>query len=279
MSTGGHSIRELHSPADYQACLTLQRATWGEHFSELVPMSTVKLAQRLGGIAAGAFSPAGELLGFVFGMTGTENGLPIHWSDMLAVRADARDQGIGEALKRYQRETLLGRNVHIMRWTFDPLESRNAHINFARLGVVAREYVRDLYGPSDSPLHAGIGTDRLVVTWPLDSQRVAARLAGQSSPNPPDAWRAAPLINPVTTASNRPVSSAAQLDLDGAALRLAIPLDIQMLKAADPQLALAWRQHTRAAFEHYLAREYLVTEYIKAREYGCYVMERRPLLA
>ena len=61
-------------------------------------------------------------------------------------------------------------------WTFDPLESKNAHLNLNKLGAVAREYVQDMYGQTDSPLHSGIGTDRLVPTWTLDSERVVQRL-------------------------------------------------------------------------------------------------------
>ena len=44
------------------------------------------------------------MVGFVFGMAGVRAGRIIHWSDMLAVREDARDRGIGQQLKAYQRD-------------------------------------------------------------------------------------------------------------------------------------------------------------------------------
>ena len=61
-------IRPLATHAERQACFDLQRATWGESFSDVVPVSILKVCQRIGGVAAGAFSAGGELLGFVFGL-------------------------------------------------------------------------------------------------------------------------------------------------------------------------------------------------------------------
>jgi len=63
-----------------------------------------------------------------------------------------------------------------MTWTFDPLQSLNAHLDFAKLGVVADAYKINFYGESTSSfLHKiGTGTDRLWVTWLLDSERVSA---------------------------------------------------------------------------------------------------------
>ena len=42
------------------------------------------------------------MLGFVFGMTGVQEGRLVHWSDLLAVRPEARDRGIGRRLKLFQ---------------------------------------------------------------------------------------------------------------------------------------------------------------------------------
>lgn len=163
------NIRELASEADYAACLELQMLTWGSHFSERVPATILKIAQKMGGIAAGAFE-GGQLVGFVFGITGLRDGAVAHWSDMLAVRPSHRNRGIGEKLKQYQRAILLERGVPRIYWTFDPLDARNAHLNFNRLGVCAREYVIDMYGNTGSDLHV-TGTDRLIVTWQIDRPR------------------------------------------------------------------------------------------------------------
>jgi predicted GNAT superfamily acetyltransferase len=56
-------------------------------------------------------------------------------------------------------------------WTFDPLQSRNAHFNFSKLGVIADRYYVDYYGVTSSFLHR-YGTDRLWVTWLLEDESV-----------------------------------------------------------------------------------------------------------
>lgn len=241
-------IRPLAGYAEMQQCVALQRMTWGAGFDQIVPSAILWVAQRTGGIASGAFARDRSLLGFVFGISGVEDGRLIHWSDMLAVRPDARGQGLGIALKLHQRELLLERGIDVVYWTFDPLEARNAHINFQRLGVIAREYVPDAYGETGSDLHAGIGTDRLVAEWHIASERVAAHLAAGPArmryprggePDPP------PSAEPV---------------------RIEVPLDIQSLKTSSPERALEHRRVTRAAFEHYLGRGYVVVDAVRSAD-------------
>lgn len=274
MTRAGYQTRLLTTMEEFGACVELQKDTWGA-FSELVPSAILYVAHRTGGVVAGALDPGGRLLGFVFGVTGWEAGRPIHWSDMLAVRREARDRGIGEALKRYQREVLLARGVTRMYWTFDPLESRNAHLNFARLGVTAGEYHRDLYGTTEaSPLWRGIGTDRFVVAWEMDGERVRRRLAGEERSPGEGAAREAPLVNPVRPGASGLVECAEpDLGLAAPRLRVAIPADIQDLKERSPDLAAEWRRRTRAAFQAYLGRGYRVVELVREGEWSAYVLE------
>ena len=230
----GVTIRPFRDHAEMEACVSLQRTTWGADFQETVPPAIQWVAQQTGGIASGAFAADGTLLGFVFGISGVRDGRLVHWSDMLAVHPDARGLGLGIALKLHQRELLLARGIEIVHWTFDPLEARNAHINFRRLGIVAREYMRDVYGDTGSDLHAGIGTDRLLAEWRIASARVTARIAGSDDPSPP-----------------------------AEAARIRVPLDIQSLKRSDPAAARAQRTLTRAAFEDYLGRGWIVADAVK----------------
>ena len=270
------TIRPLTTPAELHGCVQLQRDVWGPDFSDVVPPPILTVATRLGGILAGAFDAGGDLLGFVFGLTGVVDGRVLHWSDMLAVRAHARDRGIGDALKRHQRDTLLARGVALVQWTFDPLESRNAHVNFARLGVIAREYARDFYAGSDSPLHGEIGTDRLVVDWAIATDRVARRLAGKASPPRLDDVMSLPRINAHDLVAGQPRSAEPDLALDAPRLLLAIPAAIQALKRADAARARDRRAVTRAAFEAYVRRGYEVVEYVRGGDVGFYLLERPP---
>lgn len=272
MSSAALTIRPLDSPAELRACLALQDATWGAGFSERVPYAVLWFTRRIGGVLLGAFDGT-ELVGFVFGVTGWRDGRPVHWSDMLAVRSDQRDRGIGVQLKAAQRQALLAAGVQRAQWTFDPLESRNAYVNLARLGAIAREYVRDVYGESDSPLHSLIGTDRLIAEWPLASARVEHRLAASHPPR----FRldTLPAVNQVTIESGIPVCGAVDTSHAGEALALLVPASIQRVKDADAHAARTWRACTRAAFEAYFHRGYVATEVVRMDErLSGYVLER-----
>jgi predicted GNAT superfamily acetyltransferase len=263
----GITIRPLTHFRELQRCAEFQQEIWGAGFAELVPAAILWVATRTGGVVAGAFDEDDEMVGFVFGLTGYRDGEPIHWSDMLASREDARGRGIGAALKQHQRDTLLAAGVRRVGWTFDPLESRNAYLNFARLGATAREYVEDCYGNSASPLHAGLGTDRLIARWLLDSPRVRRRMAGEERPATAKSVGEVPFINEG--------GAEPDLGLDAPRLRLQIPADIQSLKVADPVGALRWRATTRKAFQAYFERGYEVIDVVReSRPLSSYLLER-----
>lgn len=248
--TGGLVVRPLDGLSEREACVALQEEVWGPGFADRVPASVLMIALETGGVASGAFM-AGELVGFVFGITGVREGRPTHWSDMLAVAPEHRGQGIGLRLKLHQRTLLLDRGVETVRWTFEPLEARNAHINLHKLGAVAREYRRDVYGESDSPLHAGIGTDRLVAEWPIASARVAARL-GEAGPG----------------------GATYSAELGAAPLRIPIPGDLQALKRDDPGAALERRGEVRAAFERAFSEGYTAVDFERSGDSARYVLAR-----
>jgi chorismate synthase len=240
-------VRAVRSHDEYVACVRLQRDTWGEQFSDAVPASILLVGQKIGGVTAGAFA-ADELVGFVFGLTGVRDGRLVHWSDMLAVRPEYQNQGIGQRLKQYQREAVRALGVEVMHWTFDPLVARNAHLNLNRLGVDASEYVVDMYGPhTGSDLHAA-GTDRFIVSWAVSQ---ATRPRADES-----AWREAPVA---TEGEESPLQ------------RVEIPLDITRLAIED---ARRWRHATRAAFTRLLGSGYRVAGFYSDDSGAWYVLSR-----
>lgn len=276
------TVRHLRGLKEFVQAVEFQEATWGKGFSERVPKSLMKVTQRLGGVVGGAFDDEGRMIGFVYGMTGIERGRTVHWSDILAVKPGLRDGGVGRRLKLFQREAVLELGVTRMYWTFDPLESRNAYLNLARLGALSREYVPDMYGQSNSVLHRGLGTDRFVVTWELDSQRVVERLSGEAPP---------PL------AAFEPFPRAFEVEIDGAggmprpiapggppveARRAAggflvpIPTDIQELRDRDPSLAAEWRSATRAVLDPSVREGWEVRELVRGPDLSYYVVVPSP---
>jgi predicted GNAT superfamily acetyltransferase len=251
----GFRIRPLTRYDEMQACVEFQQEIWGQDFSELVPAAILWVATRTGGVLAAAFDDDDAIAAFVFGMTGFRHRRPLHWSDMLAVRPDLRGLGLGFALKRYQRQALLDAGVRDVYWTFDPLESRNAYLNFARLGATTREYVVDCYGTSSSPLHHGLPTDRLVAHWDLDSPRVRERMEGAVGPPAAATLLDAPLVNGREGKLRLPAGEPL--------LRVRVPADIQALKIDEPGEALRWRLDTRAAFQACFAEGYRVTDLVR----------------
>ena len=274
MRTSDFTLRPLESDSDFDAAVTLQREVWGAEFHDLVPAALLRVVGYVGGIAAGAFTDAGELAGFIFGVSGIRDGRLVHWSDTLAVRERYRDCGLGESLKRFQRDHLLPLGIERVYWTFDPLESRNAHLNLNRLGASAGEYVRDFYGATGSTLHEGIGTDRLVVQWELGAPRVVALMEERAATRTPCTGEDVPLVNDVREGAAGLKSGEPLLHLDAPRVRVAIPAGIQQLKSRSPEAAREWRRVTRLAFESYFARGYVARALVRRGAWSEYLLER-----
>ena len=252
----GVSVRRLSTSADYAQAIELQRLTWGRSFREVVPEAILKISQRIGGVAAGAFAENGEMLGFVYGMTGLYEARVIHWSHMLAVRADARDRGLGTRLKQYQRELVRAAGVQWMYWTFDPLVARNAHRNFNGLGVTVREYVPDMYADTGSELHA-FGTDRFIVALHVDAPPVQRGTQASST------IVRAPTLN---DCSPEDLDAALQR---GGPVRIAVPFDVEIVSIDEGRV---WRARTRAAFLAALGRGYEVSGFQRGDDRCFYVL-------
>ena len=246
----GLTYRPLTTPEDAAACFQLQGEIWGSAFDR-VPASLMRVATGIGGLAIGAFDDSGSLVGFVFSLAGLHNGEPIHWSHMLGVREAVRGAGVGRHLKEMQRSVLARRGIKRVLWTFDPLQARNAHLNFNRLGVSLLDYVENMYGITASPLHHGLATDRLVVmlpTTPVVAEYSAANGLGVSN--------GVPVLTPF------PRSGDVHVDLDDTSVPnvlIEIPADLQQVIATTPDVASTWRLATRASFQRALRRGYHVT--------------------
>jgi len=170
------TVRKCESLDEFRACITLQREIWGEEDLDVEPLTTFVVASRTGGQVLGAFDGS-RMIGYTMALVGVRNGVAYLHSHATGLLPEYRDRKIGRSLKLLQRDDALGRGIRLIEWSFDPLETRNAHFNLNRLGAICRRYVSNLYGITTSPLHRGIPTDRLIAEWQLDSARVVAALA------------------------------------------------------------------------------------------------------
>jgi predicted GNAT superfamily acetyltransferase len=167
------TIRRLHTLEEFQRCVQIAREVWGDAELETEPQVTYVIAEHTGGQILGAFDGE-KMVGFTKAFVGVHEQTPYLHSHMAAVVASYRDRHIGRALKLFQREDALGRGFRQIEWTFDPLETKNAHFNINRLGAISRRYIANFYGITTSPLHRAMLTDRLLVEWKLDAPRVVA---------------------------------------------------------------------------------------------------------
>lgn len=270
------AIRPLTTLEDCRLVAALERDVWGYTDPEdVVPPPLLIVSIKRGGILLGAFDAAGALKGFVYSMPAVRDGQLTQWSHMLGVSGDARNSGLGLQLKLAQRERALTMGVELIEWTFDPLQALNAHLNFAKLGVVADEYEENVYGDSSSPLHQGAPTDRLVAAWTLKAAHVERRIAAGGLGLIRDASvGAAPLVNGAVESRGRLVPGVSDLTRRERRLLVEIPGRYADLLAADPGLALEWRRSTRAIFQHYFARGYRAVDFFVAadRSRGHYLL-------
>jgi predicted GNAT superfamily acetyltransferase len=273
-------IRPITTLDECRQVAALERLVWGYSDAEdIVPPPVLIVSVKRGGILLGGFDEAKALKGFVYSMPALKDGRPIQWSHMLGVAPDARDTGLGVRLKLAQREYALNMGIDVIEWTFDPLQALNAHLNFARLGVIAEEYEENIYGESSSPLHQGTPTDRLVAEWRLTSAHVERRLAVPSTSMLRDsAVMMAVLLNPSVESPGRLAPGAPNLDSLAERLLVEIPTGFSDMLLRDPALALEWRLTTRAIFQTYFARGYRAVDFFLSREAGRgqYLLAPRP---
>jgi predicted GNAT superfamily acetyltransferase len=165
--------------------------------------------------------------------------------------------------------------MDLITWTFDPLESRNARLNFHKLGTTCETYLRNLYGSIRDALNVGLPSDRFQVDWHVASARVAERLRDTWTGSSLSELRAegVPLLNrPLPGDPPRPPQKVSSIE--GDRLLVQIPAHFQALKAADMGLARAWRLHTRDLFEAAFAAGYTVVDLLFEGGQSCYLLER-----
>jgi predicted GNAT superfamily acetyltransferase len=263
-------IRDLTTLEECRQVAALEKDVWGYADAEdVVPPPVLIVSIKRGGVLLGAFDDGGAMKGFVYSIPAVKGGRLTQWSHMLGVTADARHTGLGRRLKLAQRERSLAMGVDLIEWTYDPLQAVNAHLNFAKLGVVVEEYEENIYGDSSSPLHRGSPTDRFVAEWAIKSPHVERRITSPGMGLVRDASiAAAPLVNPSLDRGAHLVPGPATLTLDAVRLLVEIPVGFSELQAQNPQLALDWRLATRAIFQHYFGAGYRVVDFFLSSDSG-----------
>ncbi len=287
------SIRDVDSLDDLNQLREVEKEVWGMDENDTLPLTLAIACRAAGNIFIGAFdeSSVGEtttdqknkkgkekMVGFAFGFLGREHGQITLHSHMLAVLEGYRHLDLGSKLKQAQRERALAMGIQEMTWTYDPLQSRNAHFNFSKLGVLSETYKVDFYGPETSSILHQNGTDRLWVRWMLNSRRVRDRLAKKNQQA--ETLDALKLLAPLVRFD--PTGKPARADLAEALSRqrvsVEIPGDILQVERTDMVLAREWREATRWALSESVKAGFIVTEFSRSirgqQGPGAYLLQR-----
>jgi predicted GNAT superfamily acetyltransferase len=272
-------IKILETPEEMTAVESLQRAVWPGSETDVVPAHMLITAVHNGGLVVGAFVE-NQLVGFVFGFPGLEftpdGPRPKHCSHMMGIHSDQRDSGIGFALKRAQWQMVRHQGLDHITWTYDPLLSRNAYLNIAKLGAVCDTYRRSEYGDMRDGLNAGLPSDRFMVDWWINTRRVDRRLGKRARrPLKLDDFSKAelqPLYSLRNPTGHWPHPPEHFSPLEGNLTLAEIPSDFGALKDADFPLARDWRFFSRELFETAFSAGYIVTDFIYDQFRSFYVL-------
>jgi predicted GNAT superfamily acetyltransferase len=180
----GIEIRDCTTMAEYDQCIQLQREAFALPDLEISPRRHLIVTRRAGGWTLGAFA-GDEMVGFVHHMIAVRGASEvIGYSHMMAVAKGYQNKGVGAKLKWAQRRRALAEGRNFIKWTWDPMQARNAHFNLNRLGVTVSSYGVNFYGtdyvtmPREAEPSAALDSDRLFADWQLDSSRVALLAEG-----------------------------------------------------------------------------------------------------
>jgi len=245
----GVMIRECTTIEEFDTCVRLQREVFGMPDLELSPRRHLIVSRLAGAWILGAFTTAGdELVGFVHHLVAVRADEIIGYSHMMAVSARYQNRGLGARLKWAQRERALEEGRNFIRWTFEPMQARNAHFNLNRLGVCIRSYAINFYGwdaGTEATAHGkqfNIDSDRLIAEWELRTPRVEQLARGE---------QAAHVFPPVATVE--------------------IPPDWSRLKREDGLTAQSELQRVRSEFQQHFAAGLVCVGFERNGARPCYL--------
>ena len=235
MSDPGVAIRECSSIEDFQQCIELERAVWKDDDIGIMPIRLYMISKACNAPTIGAFESSGRMVGFVHTMIAVMDKHVVYHSHLAAVLEDLRHQDIGFRMKLAQRQHAMKAGVPLIIWTFDPLQSRNAHLNINKLGAVVRRYEVNYYSEGLSTVFdSEVPSDRLFAEWWVSSAHVESVLAG-----------------------NRPY-------VGGQTKSVLIPEDINKVRSRSVEEHLKWRIRVRENFQNALAGSLIVRGFERA---------------
>lgn len=264
-------IRPPKNLTEYNAIEQIQAKIWGPG-SGIVPTHMLLTFAKEGGCVLLLLDNT-QPIGFAFGFPGiTNDGTFKLASHQAGVLPAYQNRGLGYKIKLAQRDFALSKNLALITWTFDPLQSLNARFNLHKLGAVCNTYIPNLYGKLTDKLNRGLPSDRFRVDWWILSSHVNTRLAGRGVD--PD-LSAIPVLNPANT-QGKLLAPPNNFDLPGndETYLVEIPGNLNTLKTTAPDLALQWRLQTREIFKQAFANGYTAIDLLRNQNRSYYLLQK-----
>ena len=246
----------------------LLQSIWGPEERELISITTLRALSHSDNYVYGAY--VGErMVGAIVGFVGWhQDRLQLH-SHILGVSPDVQGRHVGYALKQHQRAWCLGKGISTVTWTFDPLVSRNAYFNLAKLGATVTAYYPSFYGPMNDEINGHDDSDRVLIEWDLGSPSAVEASTGEAVATASAAeLQANGAVTPLSVGEDdQPIESA----VSGETLLVGVPRDVVELRKREPRLASRWRAASRGVLQGALDDGYVVTAMAQP---SYYVLER-----
>jgi predicted GNAT superfamily acetyltransferase len=257
----GVTVRMPHELPELDQIVAVYNQVWRpDPTNQPFPLELLRVLAHLGSYVAAAYRGE-KMVGATVGFFGPPDTRTLH-SHATGVLPDGQARGVGFALKTHQRAWALDNGVRTVGWTFDPLVSRNAHFNLAKLGARCRVYLESFYGDMPDELNAGDESDRLLLDWDLADPAVTRALDGHPVERVPGATVALDI-----DAAERPVPG----EVKGRHVEVRIPDDIYAVRKANPETALRWRLAVRDVLGGLLADGAVITGFSRD---GGYLLDR-----
>ena len=256
-------FRRLDKPEEFRAVEEVQASALGLAGEPAVPASLQRAVQDHAGLVLGAFTDI-YLAGATIGFLGWDGHRLYHYSHLTVVRPEYQNHHLGLRLKAFQRDEVLRQGLAEIRWMFDPLASRAAHLAVRRLGAHVGGYLVHHFGSLATAADAGLETDRLAVTWTLDDPAVEARLAGPGPSRAEDEarWKEArPILTTEAGESGIRVPTEVE-EPEAPRAHLEVPFDLALVREHEPAALRTWRHAVRDAFRAALDAGYMLDDFV-----------------
>ncbi len=234
-------LRRVRTIDEYRAVESIQRVIWGMVDEPPVPLPILVAMNSNGGLVEVAKDDE-KVIGFSLAFPGNHQGSRFLYSHMAGVLEEYRNKNIGYEIKVHQFEEARKMGYSEVRWTFDPMKTRNSFFNVHKLGAYAYDYKINYYGIMGSRENEGVESDRIEAHKFLDREKVVSDRydVGAQIKDFPKPWKS--------------------VDIHGKSIAIEVPLD---LGREDLNLAKEWRLALRSAITTLEGRSYVMNDVVR----------------